>query len=73
MTNKDLLHSTGNYTEYHIITYNVRESIKEYIYIYSYIYISESLCCTPETNNSANQLYFNKFFIKKLRPNPSPL
>ena len=24
------------------------------------IYISESLCCIPETNNTVNQLYLNK-------------
>ena len=25
-----------------------------------YICVTESLCCTPETNNIVNQLYFNK-------------
>ena len=44
MSNKDLLYSTGNYIQYLVITYNGKESEKEYIYI------SESLCCTPETN-----------------------
>ena len=29
--------------------------------IYIYIYISESLCCIPETNyNTVSKLYFNK-------------
>ena len=42
--NKDLLHSTGSYLQYLIITYNGKESEEEYIYI------SESLCCIPEAN-----------------------
>ena len=45
ITNKDLLHSTGNY-KYFVITYKGKESEKEYIYI------NESLCCTPETNTT---------------------
>ena len=36
--------STGNYTKNFVITYMGKESGKEYIYIF------ESLCCTPETN-----------------------
>ena len=32
---------------------------KKRIYINKYIYITESLCCTPETNNIVSQLYFN--------------
>ena len=49
---------------------NGQESEKEYIYIYTYI--TESLCCTPETNriwsiNSASTENINiKFLIKKL-------
>ena len=35
--NKDLLNSTGNYIQYLIITYNGKESEKEYIYIYIYM------------------------------------
>ena len=51
--NKDLLYSTGNSTQYSIITYK-GENLKEngYIYIYIYICIYESLCCTPETNTT---------------------
>ena len=41
MINKDLLYSTRNCTQYLVITYKGKE--------YIYIYISESLCCTPET------------------------
>ena len=33
VNNKDLLYSTGNYTQYIIIMYNGKESEKEYIYI----------------------------------------
>ena len=59
INNKDLLYSTGNYTQYFVITCmgkNLKKKIYIYvcvyvcIYIYIYIYISESLCCTPETN-----------------------
>ena len=32
---KDLLYSTGNYIQYLIITYNGKESEKEYIYMYN--------------------------------------
>ena len=49
MTNKDLLYSTGNYTQYYVIIYKGKESEKEYIYTHIYICITESLCCTPET------------------------
>ena len=34
-----------------------------YIYIYIHIYITESVCCIAEMNETLNQLYFNK--IKK--------
>ena len=34
ITNKDLLYSTGSYTQYLIISYNGREYKKEYIYIF---------------------------------------
>ena len=33
MTNKDLLYSRGNYTQYLSITYNEKESKKEYVYV----------------------------------------
>ena len=44
INSKDLLYSTGNYTQCLVITCKAKESEKEYIYI------TESLCCTPETN-----------------------
>ena len=53
INNKDLLYSTGNYIQYLAITYNGKESEKVYIYSESekeYIFITKSLCCTPETN-----------------------
>ena len=46
INNKDLLYSTGNYIQYLKIVYNGKESEKEYIYI------TKSLCCTPETNTT---------------------
>ena len=53
-----LLYSTGNSTQYSLITYMRKETKKEwiniyiYIYTYIYIYITESLCSTPETNTT---------------------
>ena len=44
ITNKDLLYSTGNYIQYLIITYNGKESEKQYIDL------SKSLCCTSESS-----------------------
>ena len=41
---KDLLYSRGNYIQYLVITYNGRESEKQYIYK------TESLFFTPEIN-----------------------
>ena len=46
VTNKDLLYSTGNSTQYSVMTYVGKESKKEWIYI------TDSLCCTPETNTT---------------------
>ena len=45
VTNKDLLYSTGNYTQYFIITYVGKESKIE-----KHRYVTESLCCTLKTN-----------------------
>ena len=44
----------GSYTQYLVMTYNGRESEKEnmYVCVCVYIYITESLCCTPETNTT---------------------
>ena len=39
--NKALLYSTGNYIQYPLINHNRKE--------YIYVYITESLCCAPET------------------------
>ena len=66
INNKDLLYSTGTYTQYLVITYNGKESEKEHVYvyihthiykdlkknIYMYIGITESLYCTLETNTT---------------------
>ena len=47
------------------MAYMGREPKKEcvYIYIYMYVCIIDSLCCTPETNCIVNQLYSNNFFF----------
>ena len=34
ITNKDLLHSTGNFIQYSVMTYMGKESKKEWIYVY---------------------------------------
>ena len=58
ITNKDLLYSTGNYTQYFVITYKGKESEKNTCICRC---ITDSLCCTPGTNNSiSNQLYSNR-------------
>ena len=54
---QDLLYSTGNYIQCLVITYNGKESGKEYLslYIYrerGYIRITESLCSIPEANTT---------------------
>ena len=42
---------TGNYTQYLVIIYKGKESIREYICIHKiYIYITESVYCTLEIN-----------------------
>ena len=51
---KDLVYSTGNYMQCLVIIYNGKESEKEYLYI------TEPLCRTPETNTTLwNQLFFS--------------
>ena len=41
ITNKGLLYSTGNSTQYSVMAFIEKESKEEWIYL---------LCCTPETN-----------------------
>ena len=48
INNKVLLYSTGNYIQYPVINHNGKEYEKEYVHIC----ITESLCCTPETNTT---------------------
>ena len=53
------MYSTGNYSQYLVITYDGTKSGKNRCVC---IYITESLCCIPETNTTTvNQLYFNNF------------
>ena len=53
MTNKDLLYSTGNSTQYSARGCMGKESKK---YAYIYIFMTDSLYCMPETNTT---LYSN--------------
>ena len=48
ITNKDLLYSTGNSTQYSVMTYTGKECKK--IKVDICICIKDSLSCTPETN-----------------------
>ena len=41
-----IVYSTGNYTQYFVISYKGKDSEKKN----RYIHITESLCCMPETN-----------------------
>ena len=63
ITNKYLLCSTGDSTQYSVMAYMVKESKKR---VEICICKTDSLCCTPETN-TVNQLYFNKNFLKKAK------
>ena len=47
--NKDLLYSTGNSTQYFVMAYMGKESKKR---VDKCICITDSLCCTPETNTT---------------------
>ena len=49
MNNKDLLYSTGNYTQYFVTTYKGKEYEKKK---YIYVYITESFFCTPVTKTT---------------------
>ena len=49
ITNKDLLYNTGNSTQYSVMTYMGKESKKR---VDICIWITDSLCCTPETNTT---------------------
>ena len=55
ITNKVLLYGSGIYIHY-FITYKGK-------YFEKNIFITESFGCTPETNNTVNQLYFS---LKKM-------
>ena len=48
INNKVLLYSTEIYTQYPIINHNGKEYKKKNVYIC----ITESLCCTPETDTT---------------------
>jgi len=50
ITNKNLLYSTGNSAQYSVIT-KWERNLKENKYI------TESLCCTPETNTTLSINY----------------
>ena len=48
---KDLLKSTGHYTQYRTITYNGKHICIYIDILYICIYITESFCHTPETQH----------------------
>ena len=56
---------------------NLKKNIYIYICVYIHIYVSESLCCTPETNTTVSEslcctpetntkLYIKYNFLKKI-------
>ena len=49
VTNKDLLYSTGNSTQYSAMTYMRKESKKR---VDICICVTDCLCCTEETNTT---------------------
>ena len=51
ITNRGLLYNTGNYFQYVLIIYKMKESEKNR-FIYTYIHITESVCCVPEINTT---------------------
>ena len=57
ISNKDLLHSTGNDTQYLIITFNGNTN--------SHIYLIESFCCTLETYCKSTSI--NKITLRSSR------
>ena len=49
----------------------MKERVCVCIYTCIYIYITDSLCCTAETNTKfMNQLYTNKNFLEKKKKKP---
>ena len=60
MNNQVLLYSTGHYIQHLVTNHSGKEYEKEnthtHTHKYKYTHTSESLCCTPETNNIVNQL-----------------
>ena len=51
IANKDLLYSTGNSTQLSLMAYMGKES-KQKKSGYKYMYITNSLCCTAESNTT---------------------
>ena len=73
ITNKGLLYSTGNYTQYLVVTSDGKESKKEHIYtcLYSVMRVTESLCfCMPETNPTLeiNSISIQNYSLKEEVP-----
>ena len=62
-SSQDLLSSIGNYTQYLVITYNGIEC-KKRNYIFLDMYVTESLCCIPETNTTLKINYISINILK---------
>ena len=52
VTNKNLLYSTGNSIQYSVMAYMGKDSKKKKKRVDICICITDSLCCTPETNTT---------------------
>ena len=62
ITSKDLLYSTENSTQYSVITYMRKESVKR---MNTCVCITDSLFCIPETNTTLYINYTPKIFLIK--------
>ena len=50
INNEVLLYNAGNYIQYLVINHNGKECEKIRVCVCVCVCITESLCCTPETN-----------------------
>ena len=63
--NKDLLYSTGNYIQYLVVTYNAKESEKEYIHISKLDHFAVQLILILPCKYTILQLLKKKKILKK--------
>ena len=52
MGNKDLVYSTGKFTQHNVISYMGKDSENEWIYVYIGINITDLPCYMPKINTT---------------------